>query len=118
MDVDLALNLVSEGPDPCLVREVRVGVTIFVLHHGLIACIYLAEDDLVANVFFLLLDTGQVLPVDTDDVALVLLDTVSNHVLDESVEGLNLLVNDSVLLEIRVDDLPLVVHLDLVLTVV
>ena len=97
-------------------REIGVDITSpWVLHHGLGSGIDLTKNHLVAHVVVLRVhsSSGQVLTVDLNDVELVLIHTVRNHVLDEPIKGLNLLVNDTILLEISIDDFPLIVNTDL-----
>jgi len=71
---------------------------------------------LVANVIILLSGSWDELLCDFNNVALVLLDAVGNHVLDESIETGYLLVHHTVLLEEGINNLPLVINVDLVLT--
>jgi hypothetical protein len=47
----------------------------------------------------------------------MLIHTVRNHVLDEPIEGLNLLVNDTILLKVSIDDFPLIINCDLVFAI-
>ena len=118
--VNLGVNLVRHVPDPGLVREVGIHLArLRVLHHGLAPRVNLTKHYLVADVVVLVVGPSRdVLPVDPYHVVLVFLHAVRDHVLDEPIEGLNLLVNDSVLIEVRIDDFPLVIKTDLVLAIV
>jgi hypothetical protein len=120
VDIDLGVNLVSHVPDSRLMREVGVDITSpRVFHHGLGPSIDLPKHYLVADVVILGVDSPswQVLAIDLDHVVLVLIHTVRNHVLDEAIEGLNLLVNDTILLKVSIDDFPLIVNCDLVFAI-
>jgi hypothetical protein len=62
--------------------------------------------------------SGDVLTVYLHHVVLVLLHTVRNHVLDEAVERLNLLVNYSILIKVSIYDFPLIINANLVIAIV
>ena len=90
-----------------------------VLHHGLARSVNLSKHNLVANVVIIVVKLSRnVLAVNLDHVVLVLLHAVSDHVLDEPIETLNLLVNYSILIEVSIDDFPLVIHADLIFAIV
>jgi hypothetical protein len=101
-------------------RKVRVhGIGLGVLHHGLAAGVDLAKYYLVTDVVVLMICLSRdVLTRDFDHVVLVLLHAISDHVLDKPVEGLNLLVNYSILIEVSIDDFPLIIHADLVFAII
>jgi len=109
VDIDLGIDLVGEVSDSRFVWKVGVHLQVFVDHHGLGCSINLSKHYLIANIVFLFFDSRNILPVDTDDIALVFFDAVGDHNIDKAIEGLNLLVDDSVLLEVSVNDLPLII---------
>jgi hypothetical protein len=117
--IDLGVNLVSHVPDPGLMREIRIHLSsLGVFHHGFRASVNLAKNHLVTNVVVVVIRSScDVLSVDLDHVVLMLLDAISNHVLDEAIEGLNLLVNYSILIEVGIDDFPLVVQANLIVSI-
>jgi hypothetical protein len=120
VDIHLGVDLVCHVPDSCFMGEVRVhGIGLGVFHHGLAAGVDLAEYNLVADVVILVICLSRdVLTGDFDHVVLVLLDAISNHVLDKPVEGLNLLVNYSILIEVSINDFPLIIHANLVFAII
>lgn len=120
VDINLGVDLVSHVSDSCLMGEVRVhGIGLGVFHHGLAAGVNLAEHYLIANVaIFGFCPSRDELTGDFDHVVLVLLHTISDHVLDEAIEGLNLLVNYTILIEISIDDFPLIIHADLIFAII
>lgn len=59
---------------------------------------------------------GNILPVNFDNIWLVLFDTVGDGMLDKLVEWLNLLVHHTVLIEESINDLPLIINIYLVLS--
>jgi len=126
MHIDFAINLVGHIPDPRLMGEVGVLPQLHigllgVSHHGLAAGVNLTKNNLVLDVLLRVLfdvDDIVVLLVHPDSVELVLLHAVRNHVLYEAVEGLNLLVNDTILVKVGIDDLPLVVNRNVLIAVV
>lgn len=117
-NINLALNLISEISNPCLMWEIRIHLVIFIRHHWFSSSVNLTKFDLVTNVVIFLFGAWKILFCHTYDVALVLFDTVGDVVLDEPIETLNLLVYDSILLKKGVDDLPLVVDVDLRFSVI
>jgi len=107
--IDLCINLIGEVSDSCFEWKVRIELLIFVNHHGFCTCINLTKHDLITDVIFFISGSRDILPINLNYVALVFLYTVGYHILNESVERLDLLIYDTILLEISVDDLPLVV---------
>ena len=118
VNVNLCIYLVRQVSNSSFVREIRIHLEVFVLHHWLVASVDLTKNNSIADVVFFLLRSGSILTVYTNKVALMLPDAVGYHVFDESVKGLNLLVNHSILFKVCIDDLPLVIYLNLVLSVV
>ena len=117
MDVDLAIDLICHVPDSCFMGEVRIH-SIFVVishfrifHHGFGIGVNLTEFNHVADlVVLVIIDSSRdVLSVNFDHVVLMFVNTVCNHVLNETIEGLNLLVNDTILVKVSVDNLPLII---------
>ena len=92
--------------------------TSLIFQRGLCIGVDLAKVGLQASVELVFLNlAGDELALDPNKVGLVLPNAVRDGVLDKLVERLNLLVDDTVLLKERVNDLPLVIDVDLVLAV-
>ena len=119
-EINVRLDHVCQVADARLVRVVRVHLaSSLITQCRLRVGVDLGEDSLEADVLIVLDGlAGDELAVDLDEVGLVLAHAVGDRVLDKLVERLDLLVDDAVLLEERVDDLPLVVDVDLVLATV
>lgn len=124
-DIYLALDLVRQVSDPGLVREVWMPLLVALVNthslgiicHWLSPRVNISKLDLVANAIFFSLDTWNVLFGNAYNIVLILLNAVSDVILDEPVETGDLLVDNTVLLEERVDDVPLVVNVDLLLAI-
>jgi hypothetical protein len=98
VDINERFNPVSKISHPSLMREIWILFTVFVLHHWIATGIDLPEADLIANIVILqVIDSRYKLAVNPDDIVLVLVNTILDHVGDESIERLNLLVNNTVL---------------------
>lgn len=82
--------------------------------HGLAASVYLTKFNLIAHITFLSSCPWDKLPVDPDDIALMLLHAVGDHVFNKSIKGLNLLIYDTILCEVGIDNRPLISFADLV----
>lgn len=121
VELHLALHLVCQASDPCLMRVVRIRVA-----GGLVLQIRLRAGrdgakladpaELLSLVVMVVLGPRHELAGDAHDVRLVLLDALRDRMLHELIEGLDLLVDDAVLVEEGIDDRPLVVDIDLVLS--
>jgi len=116
-NINLAVNLVRKVSDSCLMGKEWIHLLIFIIHHRLVASVYLTKFHLVADILILLLCAWEILFIHTHNIALVLFNAVSNHVLNKTIEGLYLLVNNSVLFEVCIYYLPLIVNIYLVLTI-
>jgi hypothetical protein len=119
MDIDFGVDLVSQVPDSRLVGEVRIRLLIFqIFENGLGSSVNLSKHHLVANVSLIDIDFAciSVLLAFVDNIVLVLVDTVLDHVLDESIEGLDLLVDNAILQEVGVNNVPQVFGVDLLVS--
>ena len=84
------------------------------IKHGLAASVHLTKFNLVAYIVIIFSCSWDKLPVDSDDIALMLLHAVSNHVFNKSIEGLDLLVDHTILFEVCINDFPLIGFTDLI----
>jgi hypothetical protein len=117
--IDFGVDLVSKVSDSRLVRKVGVNnVVVPIAHHGLVAGVNLTKLDDIADILVLFFDAWKILLVYKNDVLLVFLYNVRDHNLDKSVVRFNLLINHTVLLEIRINDLPLIVNIDLFFSII
>jgi hypothetical protein len=69
---------------------------------------------LIAHITLLFSCPWDKLPVNPDDIALMLLHAVGDHVFDKSIKGLDLLIHDTILFEVGIDNRPLISFADLV----
>jgi len=86
------------------------------IKHGLVASVHLTKFNLIAEVIVIFFCSWDKLPVDVDDIALMLLHAVSDHVFNKSIEGLDLLVDHTILFEVGINDGPLLGFTDLVVS--
>ena len=97
--------------------EVRIRALVLAqIKHGLVASVHLTKFNLIAEVIVIFFCSWDKLPVDLDGIALMLLHAVSNHVFNKSIEGLDLLVDHTILFEVGIDDGPLLGFTDLVVS--
>lgn len=95
--------------------EVRIRALVLAqIKHGLAASVHLTKFNLVAYIVIIFSCSWDKLPVDSDDIALMLLHAVSNHVFNKSIEGLDLLVDHTILFEVCINDFPLIGFTDLI----
>ena len=86
------------------------------IKHGLVASVHLTKFNLIEEVIVIFSCSWDKLPVDVDDIALMLLHAVSDHVFNKSIEGLDLLVDHTILFEVGINDGPLLGFTDLVVS--
>ena len=86
------------------------------IKHGLVASVHLTKFNLIAYIIIIFSCSWDKLPVNPDDIALMLLHAVSNHVFNKSIERLDLLVDHTILFEVGINDFPLIGFTDLVLS--
>lgn len=117
MELDLTFYLVRQVSYPCVVRVVRIRVTIVLLEMWFRASCYFTEfagpNNFVILKVIVILLTRLELIAKAHAIGLVLLHAIRYRVLYELVERLDLLVDDSVLSEESIDNLPLVMDIDL-----
>ena len=97
--------------------EVRIRALVLAqIKHGLVTSVHLTKFNLIAYIFVIFSCSWDKLPVDSYDIALMLLHAVSNHVFNKSIEGLDLLVDHTILFEVGINDFPLIGFTDLVVS--
>lgn len=117
MEINFTIYLICKVSDSCLVGIIRIKISSsFISQSGFWLCVDLTKNGLIANGFNILIPlAGNILPVNFDNIWLVLFDAVGDGMLDKLVEWLNLLVHHTVLIEESINDLPLIINIYLVL---
>lgn len=118
MEINFTIYLICKVSDSCLVGIIRIKISSsFISQSRFWLCVDLTKNGLIANGFNIMIPlAGNILPVNFDNIWLVLFDTVGDGMLDKLVEWLNLLVHHTVLIKESINDLPLIINIYLVLS--
>jgi hypothetical protein len=120
MHINFTIDLISHVSYSCFVWKVWIHFfTLWILNHGLIAGINLTKYYLITNIpIFIISYSWNILSINFDHIVLMLINTISDHILKKPIEWLNLLIDYSILIEVRIDNFPLIIYRNLIISII